>query len=187
MRWIWIAFWTIATLLLLATFVVAKTVYAIEAPVTSTRFFEATKAFILCLGGASVILSTFFTAVNAFVQRRSDTIRNTFELLTSWDDPHLFQARKLTRRAKASRGDTSDNQLIEEIEKNEDLKNSVILVLNYFEHVRFSLEVGRVDKKLFTKSLGPVVIDIVDRFMPFARKQGAHVAADLDNLKKILT
>lgn len=186
MRLMWIIFWVLAASMLLASFVVARTVYGIQAPPTSTSLFEAIKAFLLCLGGASVILSTYFTAVNAFVQRRSDIIKNTFDLVTSWDDPHLFQARKLTRRSKETREDTSNNKLIDEIEGNEDLKNSVILVLNYFEHVRFSLKVGRADKDLFKEALGPTVIDIVDRFMPFAKKQGAQVAADLEDLKKRL-
>ena len=186
MRLMWWIFWVLAATMLLAALVVARTVYAIAPPATSTALFESIKAFLLCLGGASVILSTYFTAVNAFLQRRSDVIKNTFDLLTRWDDPHLFQARKLTRRAKDTREDTSNNQLIDEIERNEDLKNSVILVLNYFEHVRFSLKVGRIDKALFKEVLGATVLDIVDRFMPFAKKQPPQVAADLEDLKKRL-
>jgi len=107
--------------------------------------------------------------------------------VTSWDDPHLFEARKLTRRAKERRDDTSNNKLIEEIESDEELKHSVILVLNYFEHVRFSLKVGRIDKENFKEALGSTIIDIVDRFTPFAKKQGTHVATDLEDLKKRLT
>lgn len=187
MRLMWIVFWVLATSMLLAAFVVARTVYGIQAPPSSTSLFEAIKAFLLCLGGASVILSTYFTAINAFVQRRTDIIKNTFDLVTRWDDPHLFQARKLTRRAKEARDDTSNNKLIEEIEKNEDLKNSVILVLNYFEHVRFSLKVGRIDRTLFKESLGVTIIDIIDRFMPFAKKQSEQVASDLEDLKKRLS
>lgn len=186
MRLMWGIFWTIVTTLILAAFVVARTVYSSPPPPNSTEFFEAVKAFLLCLGGIGVILSTYFTAVNAFIQRRSDTIKNTFDLLTSWDDPHLFQARKLTRRYKARRDDTSNNQLVEEIENDEDLKNSVILVLNYFEHTRFSLKVSRIDKSLFKESLGPTVVDIVDRFMPFAKKLSERTASDLEDLKNRL-
>lgn len=183
MRLMWNVFWAVSVVLILASAVVARTVYLAEAPDSSTPFFEAVKAFLLCLGGAGVIISTYFTAVNAFDQRRSDIIKNTFDLLTSWDDPHLFQARKLTRRTKASREDTSNNQLISEIEEDEDLKNSVILVLNYFEHIRFSINTNRIDRELFKYALGGVVVDIIDRFMPFAEKQAPQVAADLKLLK----
>lgn len=186
MRLMWGVFWVVAAVLILAALVVARTVYGLPAPSNSTQFFEAAKAFLLCLGGAGVVLSTYFTAVNAFVQRRSETIKNTFDLLTSWDDPHLFQARKLTRKYKALRDDTSNNKLIEEIEGNEDLKNSVILVLNYFEHVRFSLKSNRIDEPMFKESLGPTVVDIVDRFMPFAKKINQQTFDDLDDLKRRL-
>jgi hypothetical protein len=182
----WGVFWTIAVALIVASVVVARTVYGSPAPPNSSQFFEAVKAFLLCVGGTGVILSTYFTAVNAFIQRRSDKITNTFDLLIRWDDPHLFQARKLTRKYKALRDDTSNNKLIEEIEANDDLKNSVILVLNYFEHVRFSLKANRIDKPMFKESLGATVIDIVDRFMPFAKKLGKQTADDLDDLKKLL-
>ena len=182
----WGVFWAVAAALILAAIVVARTVYGSPAPPNSTQFFEATKAFLLCLGGAGVVLSTYFTAVNAFIQRRSDIIKNTFDLLTRWDDPHLFQARKLTRKYKALKDDTSNNKLVEEIEGNEDLKNSVILVLNYFEHVRFSLKSNRVDKSMFKESLGSTVIDIIDRFMPFAKKISQQTSDDLEDLKKRL-
>ena len=186
MRLMWAVFWFVVACLLLATAVVARTVYGASPPSNSSPFFEAVKASMLCLGGIGVVLSTYFTAVNAFVQRKSDCIKNTFDLLTRWDDSHLFQARKLTRRMKEKKEDTSNNQLVEEIEKSEDLKNSVILVLNYFEHVRFSIITNRIDKELFKQSLGITVIDIIDRFLPFARKQGSQVAADLEDLKKRL-
>ncbi|WP_204373559.1 DUF4760 domain-containing protein [Stenotrophomonas maltophilia] len=186
MRLMWGVFWAVAAVLILAAFVVARTVYSQPAPLSSTQFFEATKAFLLCLGGAGVVLSTYFTAVNAFVQRRSEKINNTFDLLTSWDDPHLFQARKLTRKYKALRDEKSNNQLIEEIEGDEDLKNSVILVLNYFEHVRFSLKSNRIGELMFKESLGPAVIDIIDRFMPFAKKMSQRSFDDLDDLKNRL-
>ncbi|UPG89970.1 hypothetical protein L2Y96_21755 [Luteibacter aegosomaticola] len=186
MKSMWWAFWVVVALLLSATAVVSRVVYQTPAPPSSTALFESIKAMLLCLGGSGVILSTYFTAVNAFVQRRADIIQNTFHLLASWDDPHLFQARKLTRRAKETREDTSNNGLIEEIEKNEDLKNSVILVLNYFEHIHFSLITRRIDKRLFKRALGATVVDIIDRFMPFAKKQGDQVVADLIALKKLL-
>jgi len=182
MRLIWIVFWVVVASLLGATAVIGNMVFNSPAPANSTPFFEAVKASLLCLGGVGVILSTYFTAVNAFVQRKSDVIENTFDLLTRWDDPHLFGARKLTRRTKEAQGDTSTNQLLKEIEENEGLKNSVVLVLNYFEHVRFSLKNKRIDKELFKKSLGPTVVDIATRFEPYAEKLGQETVDDLNEV-----
>lgn len=182
MRLMWGVFWCVVGSLLLATAVVAKIVFDAPPPATSTQLIEAIKATLLCLGGSSVIISTYFTAVNAFNQRNADVIKNTFDLLMRWDDPHLFNARKWTRRTKEAQENTSNNQLLSDIDQNEDLKNSVILVLNYFDLVRFSLKTKRVDEKLFKKFIGPTVVNIGNRFLPYAKKLGKEVEDDLNEL-----
>lgn len=182
MRLMWLVFWCVVTFLLLATTTIAIIVFNAPVPSNSTAFIECVKATILCLGGCGVILSTYFTAVNAFTQRKSDIIKNTYDLLMRWDDPHLFNARKWTRRTKDKEADTSKNQMLIDIESNEELKNSVILVLNYFEHIRFSIKTMRADKNLFKRSLGPTVTDIATRFLPYAAKLGTEFESDLKDL-----
>lgn len=187
MRYMWLLFWCIVLVVLGGTATIAIVVFKSTPPSNSSSpYIEAVKATLLCLGGGGVILSTYFTAVNSFIQRKFNVIENTFSIVARWDDPHLFEARKLTRRAKETRDDKSKNELLKEIESDEDLKQSVILVLNYFEHVRFSLETKRIDKVLFKDSLGDVVADIVDRFMPFAEKKGSKVVADLNTLLRYI-
>jgi hypothetical protein len=182
-----VIFWTVAAALLLATTTVGYIVYHAPVPPNSTAAIECIKAILLCLGGSGVIVSTYFTAVNAFTQRRSEVVQHTFELLRMWDDPNLFAARKLTRRVKDNADNTSKNALLTAITEDEDLRNSTILVLNYFEYVRFSLNTRRIDVALFKPSLGATVIDIADRFLPYARTLTNHsIAKDLEELKKLL-
>ena len=103
-------------------------------------------------------------------------------LIQKWDDPHLFQARKYTRRLKDRKSELSDNQLISEINKDEELKQSVILVMNYMDQVRVSIRVNRVDIKLLKQSLGEVILDICRRFRPFVKNQGEQYIKDWDEL-----
>lgn len=182
MRTMWIVFWIVVVALLAATSTVGYLAFHAPTPDKSTPMIECIKAVLLCIGGAGVIISTYFTAVNAFSQRQANVIKNTFDLLTRWDDPHLFNARKWTRRVKETADSTSKNQLLADIAANEDLKNSVILVLNYFEHVRFSLHTKRIDKKLFKASLGETIANIAERFTPYAETLSAETAKDLQEV-----
>ena len=186
MRSIWTVFWVIVVVLLLSTLTVAVIAFNAADPTKNQPIIEAVKATLLCLGGSGVILSTYFTAVNAFNQRRSDVIKNTFDLLVRWDDPHLFNARKWTRRAGEKGDDTSINKLLSDIEDSEELKNSVILVLNYCEHIRISIKTNRIDKEIFKKSLGDAIISVSNRFMPYAKKINPQVETDLRELIKEL-
>lgn len=186
----WIVFYTISFFLFVASVTIANIVYTTNMagkPLDESKaILETIQTFLLCIGGSGVVLSTYFTAVNAFSQRASDKIENTFKLLKDWDDPHLFEARKLTRRIKDKVEEISDKDLIHEINNDEELKNSVILVLNYFEHVRFSFKTKRIDEDLFKKTLGMTILNIIDRFAPFTKKQSIEVDEDLKELKKLL-
>lgn len=185
----WRIFWIIVVLLGLASIGLTATAYATPVPENSSAMLEAAKMLFLCLGGSGVILSTYFSAVsiyfsskNIILQRKLNIIENTFELLSRWDDPHYLDARKWTRKAKEEKPDTSDNDLINKIKENEELKQSVVLVLNYLEHVRFSLETDRIDRKLFKRALGETLVDIAKRFEPYAKTLGQQNIEDLKEL-----
>ena len=147
---------------------------------------DAITIFITSLGGASIIFTIFFNSINDVKNRRSKKIENTFSLLTKWDDPHLLEARRFTRKIKAKADNLSKRELIERIEEDESLKQSVLLVLNYLEHLRFSIISERIDNHLFYKSLGPTLIAIIDRFLPYAEYVGELFAKDLNKLKSNL-
>lgn len=196
MSWMWRIFFIVVVMLVISLYEVYMVVLdATPLANGEKNITEAVRAVLLSFGGVGVIISTYFTAINAFYQRemdkdkrkieddqkKSNIIENTFNLLAKWDDPQLFQARKWTR--SVNEDETSKKKLLDDIEKNEDLKNSVILVLNYFEHVRFSLDTGRIDNDLFKRSLGTTVVKIANRFMPYAEKtDDKQVAKDLNEL-----
>ena len=183
---VWIFFWLLAASLLLASIVLTFIAYALQVPDNSSSILEATKIFCLCLGGSGVVLSTYFTGMNMFLQRQTAIIENTFALLSRWDDPHYLEARKWTRKAKEEKADTSDNELIDKIKADEELKQSVVLVMNYLEHVRFSLGTKRIDKDLFKRALGDTLIDIAKRFETYGKTVNEQISEDLKELIKKL-
>ncbi|CAM6559878.1 DUF4760 domain-containing protein [Escherichia fergusonii] len=114
----------------------------------------------------------------------AEKIENTFRLIEKWDDPHLFSARKLTREIKEARSSLSDNALVERIKADEELKQSVILVSNYFEQVRFSVVNNRIDVAQFRSILGPVITDIITRFEPYFKTFGQEY---MDDFRQLVT
>lgn len=81
----------------------------------------------------------------------------------------------------------SDDELVKRISENDDLKQSVILVCNYFEHVRFSIVNKRIDREQFKDVLGSVVVGIIDRFNPYFKSLGQEHVDDFNQLKDLLS
>jgi hypothetical protein len=181
----WHLFWVVTGLCLLGTVALGYIAYT-NAPVNSTKFIEVTKTVFLCLGGLGVILPLYINATNAIEARVGVKIENTFYLIEKWDDPHLLEARKMTRSIRDDRSSLSDNDLIKKINDDANLKQSVVLVGNYFELVRFSIANERIDTKQFKATLGSVIIDIIKRFEPYFKTLGQETVDDLRRLEKML-
>lgn len=147
---------------------------------------EVVKTVFLCLGGIGVIMPLYINATNAVEGRTVSKIENTFSLIEKWDDPHLFAARKFTRDIGEKQKSLSEKKLIKAIKSDNEVKQSVILVANYFEQVRFSLVNDRIDAKQFKATLGLVILQIIDRFMPYFRTLSKQHVRDLKQLKKLL-
>ncbi len=188
MKFKWQLFWLITFFCVLGTIALAYIAFTSNPPSGSTIFIEVTKTLFLCLGGIGVILPVYINATNSIEARYENRIENTFTLLQKWDDSHFLAARKLTRELKSTRQSISDNQLIEQINDNQELRQSVILLFNYFDQVRFSLTANRVDKVAFKSSLGAVISDIIIRFEPFIKTISNEAGIqDLEQLKKLLS
>lgn len=187
MKYKWHLFWAIIILCGFGTIGLVYIAYTSEPPRNSSTFIELTKTVFLCLGGLGVILPIFINATNAIEGRISDKIENTFALIQKWDDPHLFSARRLTREIRDSRSSLSDNDLVKRINENDELKQSVILVFNYLEQVRFSVINNRIDVKQYKSSLGPVMMDIINRFKPYCATLDKEVVDDLKQLYELLS
>lgn len=185
MKFRWNIFFAITVLCLLGTISLTYTTYT-DTPPNNSAFVEAVKTAFLCLGGLGVILPLYINATNAMESRSSLILENTFDLLVKWDDSHLLQARNFTRDIKKNRENLSDNQLIKEILENDDLEQSIILLTNYFEHVRFSIKTKRIATSIFKDSLGDTVLDIIARFRPYYKTKPAQVLHDLDELTRLL-
>lgn len=182
----WITFSIVAFLCtagaIALTFIASRT----APPVGSSTFIEVIKTLFLCLGGIGVLLPLTLNIMNAVEQRASDKIENTFDLLGKWDDSHLLAARNYTRKIKKLKSSISDDDLVKQIQESEELEQSVILVTNYFDHVRYSIKSNRIDVEAFKKSLGSTVISIIDRFWPYYKLQTQDVRNDLNELKNLL-
>jgi len=186
MRIKWYLFAGIIVFCLLGTMALGYIAYTSAIPSSSSTFIEVTKTVFLCLGGIGVLMPIYLGAMDSIESRKYSKIENTFNLIVKWDDPHLFSARKLTRDIKGKRSSISDDDLVKEINDSDELKQSVILVFNYFEHVRFSILNERIDTEQLKGSLGVVILDIIARFKPFFKTMGEQNIQDLDELEKLL-
>ncbi len=182
----WYIVGTVATLCLCGTAAFVYSACVTAPPANSTQFAEAVKSFFLCLGGMGVLIPITLNVMNSVEQRRFDRIENTFDLVSGWDDSHLLAARNYTRKIRKDKPNIADSALIAQIEADEGLEQSVILVTNYFESVRYSILANRIDVAHFKASLGQTVIQIINRFWPFYEKQGQAVCDDLNQLKEML-
>ena len=142
-----------------------------------TKVIEIMKSAFLVLGGLGVVLPTYLNIWQSLESSQVleekiqfDRMENSFRILENWDDPSLLEARRFTRRIKDTRTSLSDNQLIEEIDKNETLKESVIMVFNYWEGVRISIWGNRVNEPILFDSIGEIYLDMFERFKPWIRQ-----------------
>ncbi|RXJ84068.1 DUF4760 domain-containing protein [Arcobacter cloacae] len=181
----------ITILWLLLTFGVTYLTYQTAAP--DKKIFDSTSIFLLMVGGYGVILTLInHTEVieqnnKILIEQKKDAIlENTYRLIKAWDDEHLLKARQWTRDIKRRQNNLSANKLINKIEKDKDLEGSVVLVLNYIENVRMSLETERVDAKLMKQTLGNTLNNIIERFKPFAIKLDTANENDLKQCQKLL-
>lgn len=181
----WKIFVWINLLWILGTIALGYIAYTSAPPVGSSNFIESAKIIFLSLGGLGVVLPTYINAFNAIEGRQTQKIENTFRLIEKWDDPLMFEARKFTRELKLRQKSLSANELISEIDNNPELKQSTILVMNYFDQIRISEETKRINVPLFNRSLGPVMQDYCHRLRPYVEKQGAPFLADWDRILEL--
>lgn len=192
----WKLFWSLIALYALGiagftwhTYTASVQLQAIQPTVMPT--IEAIKIAFIMLGGLGVMVATFFSVYNSLETARTvdariqfDRIENTYDLIKAWDAAALLEARKWSRELKAKHKDLSSNQLIAEIEGNANLKQSVILLLNYFDQLRVSVVHGRAVPSILSESLYSTFVDIFDRFKPYiAEKLSAKVMIHLNELK----
>lgn len=181
----WAVFFWISALWCLGTIGLFIVIYTGESK-SGNELIEATKVALLSLGGLGVILPTYLNVHSAIEAQSEAKLENTFSLIKRWDDPHLHEARKYTRRLKDREKQLSHEELIKEINDNEDLRHSVVLVMNYFDHVRISIKYRRVDRDLIKESIAPVVKSIHRRLHPFVESLDQEHKSHWEELQRLL-
>lgn len=153
---------------------------------------ETIKIVFIMLGGLGVILPTYLnvwqsveTANLLDDQVKRHRIENTIKLLEKWDDKSLFDARRFTRELGDKQDSLSPEQIRRQIIENGDLRQSVILLFNYFEFVRISIETDRVDSMIVREQLGQVFSDIYNRCQPWITTRPQQYQDDLKKLDKL--
>jgi hypothetical protein len=152
--------------------------YSITDPAKNAPSVETIKIVFIMLGGLGIIMPTYLNIWQSYEtarmledNTRRNKIENTFSLLEKWDDKALFDARRFTRELKDQKFQLSPDQIRDRIMNVPDLRQSVILLFNYFDLVRISIIHDRIDSKIVKQSLGPVALDICKRFEPWVETQ----------------
>jgi hypothetical protein len=143
-------------------------------PDVANKIIETVKIVFIMLGGLGVILPSYLniwqSLENSLLVQddlKRKTIENSFQLLSKWDDKSLIDARNLTSDLKKEEQNISANELVIRINQSQELRMSVILLLNYFDLVRTSIKYKRVDKEIIKESLGKTITSICKRLEPF--------------------
>jgi len=168
----WIIFISIIVLWIIGGIGLLIQVY--QNTLEAERLLEVIKIAFLIIGGLGIVLPTYLNVWqslenNKVVEERLkyDKLENSFQILEKWDDTALLTARRFTREIKDHRNDITNNELLKRINEEKGLKESVIMVFNYFEKIRISIESKRVDEVTIKEALHPVFIDMYERFKPW--------------------
>lgn len=155
---------------------------------------ETVKIVFIMLGGLGVLLPTYLNIWQSIeaANLQEDNYRrviidNTFALLEKWDGDALLEARKFTRELLEQENALSPNEILNRIQGNPDLKQSVILLFNYWELVRISVEHNRVNPKIIKEILGVVLQKIFTLFKPWIDTFPPAYRDDLKKLNDLLS
>ena len=169
--------------------VAMHTYTAASAVSNSSPSVETTKVVFIMLGGLGVILPTYLnvwqsleTAKLQEDQVNRSKMENTFRLLEKWDDKTLLEARSFTRQLKEQKDSLSPDELRKRIAENPALKQSVILIFNYFDLLRISIGGDRVHKDVIVDALSEVFHDIKGRFQPWLEREPKPFQDDMAKL-----
>jgi hypothetical protein len=154
---------------------------------------EVVKIELLVLGGLGVVLPAYLSATQSMmhtlqkeVEDQRQIVENTMSLIQRWDDRSLLVARRFTREIKDKKNSMSPDDIRNRITNEPRLKESVVLVYNYFDYIRLSLKKERIDKSMIQESIGDVIKDITERFKPWVETQPKATQDDVEELLRLL-
>lgn len=147
---------------------------------------EVVSSVFTVLGGLSVVLTLYFNIWQSIETNERQVIEHTFRLIVSWDDPALLAARKFTRELGDRQGQLAPDQLVAEVNKNQDLRQSVIQVFNFIEQVGISIRTGRVDAAMVRRSMGAILTAIYQRFLPWITDMNSKIPGYAKDLEETI-
>lgn len=118
--------------------------------------------------------------------KKNSIAKATFELIAKWDDEKLLRARKDTRTFRDKFEKDKKTYTLEKMQddvykeiidengnhKDESLRESLILVFNFFELIKYSCDKEIVDKETIKKHLGKIINDFInERFTIYLEKE----------------
>lgn len=182
----WKLFFWINLLWIIGTIGLGIMTFQTPAPQGSSEVIETVKIMFLSLGGLGVVIPTYLSVFHSIETKQNDKNENTFQLIQRWDDPLLFEARQFTRQLKAKKSSLSDDDLIKSINENEKLKQSVILVINYFDNIRVSIIAERINVPLMREGMGEISKDMYHRLLPYVASCGEIHKRHWEDLNKLM-
>jgi len=179
--------------ILWAFFTCFYSLYGIEATVTTTKGFELIKFLSTSVAVFGVVFSSMLTSFNSLESSKNNDrsihfakTENSFSYMERWDSPTLKDARDISRRMTTERCKISDNAFIELVEKDEDLKRSIIAMWNFFEEIELSIQEERVNETVLKRAFSETYCSIYDRYKAWlqSKRPGSEVMKTLDDLYK---
>lgn len=128
---------------------------------------ERIKAIISVFSTFAVSGSLLLNAYSIYCQIEEKKMDRTFDMINKWDDQHFMDARDNTRKHQNAQKQKGQEQITQEIESNEDLKRSVIMVLNYFETIENLIQHKRIDEEIIMKHFAYMLKDMLDRYQDY--------------------
>lgn len=119
----------------------------------------------------------FYNAKDSFDKQLGyDKSISTQNLLFKFDESVLVKARKETRTIHNNQ--KGKEEILSKIEDDDKLKNSVIMLFNYFEHVEIALRMEIVDENIVREALKDTVLDICDKFSLWIDAKGGRTTQE---------
>lgn len=116
-------------------------------------------------------VSIFQQSEMSFQQGQIKKFDETFVLISKWDDEHFLKARDYTRKQQDIHKDVGTQQILKEINNNEDLKRSIVMMTNYFELIETSIQNDRIYENIIMEHFAHLLKDIIDRYECFLKYQ----------------
>jgi hypothetical protein len=147
---------------------------------------EIIKTALLLLGGLGVVLPTYLNVWQSIENNQNvqekiqfDKIENTFRIIEKWDDPALLAARGFARAIGKNIDNMGGAELLQKINSEPGLEESIILIFNYWENVRVSIKANRINEKMLQESVSAMFDQLYDTFKPWVKSRSPQSQKDL--------